>query len=364
MFDLDEDIETTPLPHSPIAPEPEIPLPTPSPPPASTSTFRPSSFRPSSLSASYAGLLSSSLARRPPPPPPILSPPPQRSIITASSPDPLHPTQPTAREDALDALAFIPPASEEAARSANKHLREAWALDIPSHRTNLPRRRKSLTDKNYSRRNSQEDEITEDEIEDEEEDDNGLNNFTVGSLPITIGPRPSKHKFSTFSIYEDEERELIRKTSVPTRREGFFVPPLPLKPALASPGGGIGGTIAGKGKGKTVSIAEVSAVSAVVSPMSSPSRAGIPIGGGSSITDTKTFVGSLRTGGIAASFINPPEQFLSKRLEEEEEIERSLTKGVSKSPQEGQDGWVPPHVWAQGELRPEELLSRSLFPKF
>ncbi|KAI5480719.1 putative C2H2 type zinc finger domain protein [Pseudohyphozyma bogoriensis] len=212
FFPLDEDVDhgdhsgphaRVPSPHREPSPPARSPEAAYSPP--TSMSYR----RPSVLSSSYANLLSQSMRSRTPQTVPL-------SAYVSSSPSEPHPTQTTAREDIAIAAANRSNMSDDTRK-------QAFGTDAPSHRPLLPMKRSS----GKARPSTPDEE--EDEYADEEE--NGRGNvppaFVVGSLPINIGPRTPLVPAGGMGNAKKEERELMRKTSVPAREEGMWVPPLP-----------------------------------------------------------------------------------------------------------------------------------------
>lgn len=344
LVDLDEDEEANePLPDDFAAPS------SPAPQAAISMSFRPASHRASVLASSYAALLSTSLARQaakplqtpmysPPAAPilsnhsafsptqkqylsasrtaPIYSPTlaqPLSSFVSTSPPDVKRPTGTSAREDAQTGLSYVGQPDPKVAREGERKIREVLAMDAPSHRAPLPRKRQS---------NVQDDDGEEEETFEEEDDFSAAkvvpSAFVVGSLPIQMGERPTRVLGS--NILGESERQLQRKTSVPGRQERHFVPPL-------------------KASTKKVAPPAPSAGFAIPMEIGRPAVPA-PSAGASSHGPSSSLAQSLR---------NPPPSFARKVEEEEREEE-----------EEEEGGFVPPHVWAAHGRPDEELLSRSV----
>ncbi|KAK4050183.1 hypothetical protein OIO90_005165 [Microbotryomycetes sp. JL221] len=211
-----------------------------------SNTFYPGSFRPSTLSSSYAALLNASSTRQTAPTtassyrsPSMASfkPAPMfdqhghgqsrnRALSPTQDYSPegvLHPTSTSAKDDARVELAYVPKPDPKLAREGASKIREVLAMDAPSHRAPLPSRRRRTSRQNLDSQDgvSDGDDLVDDAKEDAKYSAGANQSAVVGSLPISIGfARPTSSTFRPPS-----ERELERKTSVPSR-EGMFVVPL------------------------------------------------------------------------------------------------------------------------------------------
>ncbi|KAL8287358.1 hypothetical protein RQP46_003810 [Phenoliferia psychrophenolica] len=336
-FDMDEDIEIDDDPNADI---PDLPSPprSPSPPPpkelnGTTATngtpikngiaapskpigsqsYRPSSYRPSVLSSSYAALLSSSLAKHsafatfPSPTP-------------HSPPDTPHGAQTSVKTDILISASYVPPPSSSALREGEQLMRRTLALDAPSHRAPLPLRR------NKARPVHPDADSNNNHEEEEEEEDTTTtapDRFVVGSLPIAM-PASRLARAATVA----PERELERKTSVPAR-EGMFVPPLRRR----------------------------SVVQATTIPTSTPAPAPtvqLPFAPASVQSQPHPNLSSS----LAQSLMNPPPSFGGRAaMQEESEEDEDEDEGRGGN---GEPAFVPPHVWSQETMSEEDMLSRSI----
>lgn len=343
--------------------------------PVSGSSYR----RSSNLSASYATLLSTSASRnstssmmpapssgsyRPPSmasfkaPPPLFadrlqrtnshgsSVPLSRDSLATSPNDSPHPTSTSVRQDTQIRLNYVPSPDPKAARMGEDKIRQVLAMDAPSHRDVLPSRTRRRTSDRRDQQDSPLDE--EDDVEARGGREAPPPRFAVGSLPISIGmARPPTSQFRPAP-----ERELERKTSVPSR-EGMFVPPL---------------LRAGSGSKKTVRVVEP-----VEQRGSSEARANVAAGGAIEIGEkrdtsrTLTAQGSATVGGsssLAQSLRNPNGQrsFASQVVEEADESGAAGTGGSGQQDAEDEDEeFVPPHEFLRRRGRSdEELLSRSV----
>ncbi|KAM0790215.1 hypothetical protein ACM66B_005529 [Microbotryomycetes sp. NB124-2] len=356
-----------------------------------SSAYRVGSLRPTStLSSSYAALLSSSSAARHPPVASSYRPPSMASF----KPSPMFPvnhgsskfstaasaghsassllesaqatvtaTSTSAREDARVEMDYVPSPDPKLAREGQSKIRQVLAMDAPSHRAPLPSRRRRASHR-----------PSDDESDDQDQEDAATKVATsfasrqaapahavVGSLPISIGfARPT----STFR--PPTERELERKTSVPSR-EGMFVVPLlrqearrrsqqqqQQQPALASSG-----------------IAIDTSPSPSRARQSSLSEGGGPGGQSSLAQSLRQHPSNVRSFG----------QVL--REEEEEEADESVRRGLREetaaattttSPlrddgaddgadddDDDEEEFVPPHLLLKNARRKDEqFLSRSV----
>lgn len=342
-FEMDEDIDSEFEIIPPFSPATNLPpsLDAPASPVVPTTTlagsWRPGSYRPSVLSSSYATLLSSSYAARrsparttvPLPPPLALNPtnsfnlsldPPtptttltpilsaSASGTTSDNPSPLTVT--TAKTDALIAFINTEKPDPVGVRLGREQARDALALDSPSHRDPLPSR---------ARRTAR-------EISPPLEDDSSppsspttaaiptlplattyapssfpsrsTQNYTIGSLPISIGVAPPR----TFSNTTLERSRIIGGESGEVGREEFIQNSLVgtgrivRKSNLGLVGSaGVGAGVGGEGGG----------------------GGGLEIGRSTVQSNTTTGPSSL-----AQSLRNPPASFgRTIRLEEEREAE-------------------------------------------
>lgn len=364
---MDEDIDLgeldEQLSHEPLELDDPSPPPAASPPPISMS-FRAGSYRPSGLASSFANLLSTSLAKATPPKRPVDPPfssfkasgsaprslgggfasyrPVNNSsspsfLLSERPPDAKSPMEPSAGEDATISSTYVDPPSLESLRAGEQAMRKVLALDAPSHRANLPRKR----DKGKALHHHHHHDAAASPEEEDEEADAGLEQqsvaraFMVGSLPISIGPPPSRLPASAFDPLP--ERELMRKTSVP-HREGMFVPRT--------------------SKYRTVPQSEV------VRPTPTTSTAGrksIPIPSFIAPSRPKASAGPSS---LAQSLRNPPlASFLSRTMVEDDEEDGSGSDGEGgkgRGESVESDGFVPPHVWREQAMTEEEQLSRSI----
>lgn len=415
--------------------------------PMSSSSYR----RPSTLSASYATLLSTSASRnsamsmmqqaaaastgsyRPPTMASFKAPPPlfaerlrhgsspsgirgdsQRSgddrSLARSPYDSPHGTSTSVQEDARANLAYVPAPDPRAARLGENKIRQVLAMDAPSHRSVLPsRQRRRTSGQNRS-----------DDDSDEEEDDDGYGNvgdilgststgrgtsvpppppsrFAVGSLPISIGmARPAASNFRPAP-----ERELERKTSVPSR-EGMFVPPLLLRNKSSSSSASnvakksvrvVEPTETRDGRGRGDAAASASSDKLALLGGDGPveigekKHVGLPAVETGGPTGRKSAVGD---GAVVSSLAQSLRQntgqrsFATQVLREEEQdgVIESLpaTSGATQrgaqtaqsedgdgavgdedDEEEGEDEFVPPHEFVRRRGRSdEEMLSRSV----
>lgn len=315
-----------------------------------------SSFRPSNtLSTSYATLLSSSLASRPAAP--ALSSSYTSSIgfkpsrltqkasaapaVASSSRASPHGMSTSAREDAHVRLDYVNQPDPLAARKGERALRDVLALDAPSHRQLVPSR--------STRRRPTANNDDNDDDDPPSSDDDETNNsrapppaFAVGSLPIQIGMgRPPK---MSSSFRPDGERELQRKTSVPSR-EHMFVPP-----ALSR-------------TKKHVGIVEPEQKTATTAV---PMEIGSSTGGGNGGNATSS--GGGGGGGLARSLrtFSGAQVGFARVAEEEDEAEELLLvddgdeRGGRDEDEDEDDDFVPPHELTRRARTDEDFLSTSV----
>ncbi|KAK4049858.1 hypothetical protein OIV83_003914 [Microbotryomycetes sp. JL201] len=345
-----------------------------------SSAFRVGSLRPTStLSSSYAALLSSSSARQPPfassyrppsmasfKPDPMFPPHPSLSTRLSSSgqtdspldPEQVPSTATSARKDARVELDYIPSPDPKLVREGQSKIRQVLAMDAPSHRAPLPSRRR----RPFFRSDTEQDEF-ESRAEGSVQatlTTSAPAHAVIGSLPISIGfARPT----STFR--PPSERELERKTSVPSR-EGMFVVPLLRQEAKRR---------AQQQQQHPERLAP------------SPAASTVPIETGPSPSRPRQTSLSGQAGGLAQSLRQHPgnvrsfEQVLREEQEEEESVrrelqdERAAATGMLNPAQGSPDGrvhvdddddddeedFVPPHELLKNQRRKDEqFLSRSV----
>lgn len=340
-FEMDEDIDSdfeiiSPAEDSSFALKSEAPA-SPVMHAQTSASFRPGSYRPSALSSSYAALLSSSYAlsrpaipspSRKPVPLPSTSPlPPSLESFDISMPTDLPPpdTTTTARTDALVILAALPEVDLDGVREGERKIREALALDAPSHRPTLASRRTpSALPADYPSAPS-----SSSTTDDESARPPEASRFAVGSLPISIGALPPRtFSNTTFRAEGDvgekgnfhsgvDENFLAVAGSL--RGSGVLSPP-----ALATTESGAGGT---GSIGMSISRTAVPPSSASFQPSS-----------------------------LAQSLRNPPPSFAHRAA-----LDSPPSPAVSQNGKEGEEGgFLPPHVWALRGRGDEELLSRSV----
>lgn len=223
----------------------------------------------------------------------------------------------SAREDALVELTNVAGSLSlnTSAEERDKKVREMMALDAPSHRALLPSRRGGLS----AAMDSQRDPF--DQVDDVEEE-SVPSAFVVGSLPMG---RPHS-RFGAGTQFFDSSAMVGSKSSVSSREKATASPIL----ANLSP-----------------AINPIPTARSVSNPMS------ILLSRSPSTTTTTSNISASYTAGpssLAQMLRHPPASFA--RMEEAREAE--VVKG------EGEDEFVPPHVWrAKGRLE-EDLLSRSV----
>lgn len=306
-FEMDEDIDddfsltSAPADHAPLPTSFDPPT-SPLLPATTSASFRPGSYRASTLSSSYAGLLATSISNRRaaaaiasitaplttttdfilpstsisnndsigPNSIGLLS----SSISTASS-------RPTAREEATVNLTSIEP---ETRAVVERQIRDALALDAPSHRSSLPvKRRSSIVPPIVD------DDDDDDDVSDvEEEHTKGESKFVVGSIPIT--------------------QNLPKSTPLP--KSSASTTSIPLQAVVGS--------------------SHINAISM------NQTRGSNTLPGSSS---------------LAQSLRNPPPSFASRVAEEEDGEEEE---------EEEVNAFIPPHLWSKSERPAEEMLSRRM----
>ncbi|GAA5974479.1 hypothetical protein JCM21900_006557 [Sporobolomyces salmonicolor] len=411
-FEMDEDVEVDAYDLSrpifqqqPPDDEPETEPPSAAPPPPlqhqSASTFKPGSYqRASSLSASYAALLSSSLARQAPS---DASDSPSRSPSQAFSPssaarrgDPaLSPPGPkvatatSAREDARIGASLQSRTSPDPrdVRKGEQKIRDVLAMDVPSHRQALPRRRPSGREgtppspRSRSRSDDGEDESEADDTVDDRLGASTLSTttpsssaFQVGSLPIALAHRPSTHALSSWRpdperawAAERERRKSSAGPAAPGPRErepATWVPPSSLKAKST------GGKLEGAARGT-----EVPSVPLEIGPSRTAVAHGQGQGQGPGGDDRAQAQRGRRpvASSLAQSLRNaPPGSFVQRSTMEAEERRNGVEQLDVGGGAEGDDGdddgedddeaaFVPPHMVAERRARKDErFLSRSI----
>lgn len=227
----------------------------------------------------------------------------------------------SAREDALVELTNVAGSLSlnTSAEERDKKVREMMALDAPSHRALLPSRRGGLS----AAMDLQPDPF------DEVDDDEGEavpSAFVVGSLPMG---RPH-NRFGAGTQFFDTSAMGGSKSSV-SSREKVTASPIP---ANSSP-----------------ALLPIPTASPQARSISNPMS--ILLSRSPSATATTSNISASYNAGpssLAQMLRHPPASFA--RMEEAREAEEA--KG------EGEDEFVPPHVWrAKGRLE-EDLLSRSV----
>ncbi|GAA5881132.1 hypothetical protein JCM16303_004808 [Sporobolomyces ruberrimus] len=303
--------------------------------PTSTSTYRPGSLqRASSLSASYAALLSSTSDHQ------------SASSIDNPSNTPStvqreHPMATTPIEDVnvREAGSQGPPNPRDV-RQGEQKIRDVLAIDVPSHRRALPRK----VQRDGGSRNA------DDSVRDDP--DEGLdavqplasspNKFQVGSLPIPLAHRPSTRAMSSWRPDPEREWALERE-----KRSGGGTGRPPIEgssriPDPVDPRPSVGGQSTTPRAGETA-----------------PATVPLEIGGGGATPNQ----GSNRPPGgssLAQSLRNAPAGSFSSRLGQEQGTAGSTSEqlhlpgGVEESeePGEGEDEdddggvFLPPHLVA------------------
>ncbi|GAA5910116.1 hypothetical protein JCM5296_001963, partial [Sporobolomyces johnsonii] len=401
-FDLSRPIFQQQPPEDELEAEPSSVAP---PPPAqqqSASTFKPGSYqRASSLSASYAALLSSSLARRASSDAssdsPSRSPSQAFSSTSAarrgdsalSPPETKLATRTSAREDAHIGASAQSRASPDPrdVRKGEQKIRDVLAMDVPSHRQALPRRRPSGrgegTPTSPRSRSRSDDGENEDESEADDTVDDRLgastlsttsSRFHVGSLPIALAHRPSTHAMSSWRPDPERawaaEREQ-RKSSGPALREpGTWVPPASASASVKVKS--TGGKLESAAQGR-----EITSVPLEIGPSRTELAQGQGQGPGGEERAKAQQGRPPAASSLAQSLRNaPPGSFIQRTTTEAEErrnggVEQlDVGGGAEGGEGSGDDdddedddeaGFVPPHMVAERRARKDErFLSRSI----
>ncbi|GAA5997642.1 hypothetical protein JCM5350_005760 [Sporobolomyces pararoseus] len=336
----------------------------------SASTFRPGSLqRASSLSASYAALLSSTSGNSNQRPVSPLENPPTSEATTPSSGSVSrdHPMTTSVKEDVVnrEAGSLSSPPNPSDVRRGEQKIRDVLAIDVPSHRRALPRKNQPGGGVKEDLQPS--DHSSEDEEEGEERDNLGnllspSSKFQVGSLPIPLANRPSTRAMSSWRPDPEREWALEREKrqaaggggggslSRPSREGSSWIPP-PVDPKSSI-----------DDQSSTPRSAQVAAVPLEIGGGGSTSSQGNarPIGGGISSS-------------LAQSLRNAPSESFASRANREQAGPPSEQLHIPSGDDEGagegdeeeeeeEDGvFLPPHLVADRRARKDEkYLSRSV----
>ncbi|GAA6015247.1 hypothetical protein JCM11491_000983 [Sporobolomyces phaffii] len=325
----------------------------------STSTFRPGSLqRTSSLSASYAALLSSSTSSHRPTSPldgPLASGGATPSSGVASRD---HQVPTTVQEGGKTSP------DPRNVRQGEQKIRDVLAIDVPSHRRALPRKTRTreggeLHATSPSASDSDRDEGEEDkELLDSVGDLASSSTFQVGSLPIPLANRPSSRAMSSWRPDPEREWALEREKRAasggganrPSKEGASWIPP-PVDPSLPAD--------------------EQSSTPRAVE--STPAAVPLEIGGGS--TSSQGVNRSVGGSSLAQSLRNAPVESFAARVGREqggaattgEQLHiSSMSDGdvgeAIEEDEEEEDGvFLPPHLVADRRARKDEkYLSRSV----
>lgn len=338
---MDEDIDDFSLADatSPYLAPPTFESETRAPPPQQfqSQSFRSSSYRPTSLASAYDTLLATSLSRASPlahftpPPTSSFSSTPKTPSLGYFSRTPDTGSRYTAmgttpREDARVRNEFVDPPDRIAAREEELKLRDVLAMDVPSHRTPLASRRRVVSQE----KSDEEEEEEDDQVEELPQ----ASRFAIGSLPMNImQPPPSRILALSSSFRPEPELDLTRKTSVPgTKKERIGLGSSYIPPTAVS---------------KAKNILEEEKVEPKIELDMSRKIIGTR-------NEVRSELGmSLRNGnGNGALLMSQGRE----ALDESEEVNEEEQKSEDGEEEE----YLPPHMWREKNIKPEDLLSRSV----
>ncbi|GAA5960600.1 hypothetical protein JCM3765_005872 [Sporobolomyces pararoseus] len=333
----------------------------------STSTFRPGSLqRASSLSASYAALLSSTSGNSNQRPVSPLETPSTSDATTPSSGSVSrdHPMTTSVREDVAnrESGSLSSPPNPSDVRRGEQKIRDVLAIDVPSHRRALPRKNQAGGGNKDEPEPSSH--SSEDEEEGEERDNLGnllspSSKFQVGSLPIPLAHRPSTRAMSSWRPDPEREWALEREkrqaaggggsSSRPSREGSSWIPP-PVDPK--------------------------SSLDDQSSTPRNPEVAAVPLeiggGGSNSSQGNARPVGGISSS-LAQSLRNAPSESFASRANREQagstseqlhipsEDDEGSREGDEEEEEEEDGVFLPPHLVADRRARKDEkYLSRSV----
>lgn len=363
---MDEDISAedyTPAPSLPLPPSEDYSSIVP--PSHPNNSYRPSSFRPSSLAASYASLLLSSSANN------RLSSSPSAPVVNSNGTPPSAKTSnhTTIVEDLAVRDSYLSPNGENsikseggmnARREGERKLRDVLAMDVPSHRSplvNIRRTRQFLQEPNKNESEGLDDSAGEEE-EEEGDIDDLPSKFTVGSLPMNILQPPPKKLLSLASTFRPEPELMDRKPSANSSTNNN-TSTSKLAPLIAS------SLISSKKEKKDISPPIAPQVVAMdMSRRMTPSTSDLNGGGGGAGMLSSSLSQSLRN---PPSFMRPSTRVVEEDIEpvvlkKEETNGRKKGKVGEDEDEDDEDEFVAPHLWAakKNQNKMEDLLSRSV----